>query len=482
MIYTGMQVSFVKLSCLFDMNVDSFERGYVCTTLDVLNSVQISWFMAHFIKQISNACMNNNITSSISWICKHCYVLSNLSRIVLNDRKDASRSALFHKILDAMILTWIFHLRFTISRSERFKSMNLILILNNLNSRNNDPIEHSRFNQHINCGNYQNEIIITMLLTDLFYKNSCIQVFRLYSIYVTVIVIIRIVVVADVASSDAKDNSQNVSVSSSNFVTRNDSKLGIIGSLCKKYSKIVINDPVKFGLIKYKSIGTNKTQFDITITYIEETTSHIILNNYCHDTSPSKTDYAIIPWKLERYNDLLHSRGMIISKDDKITMKYNENNHDPIGKDNYSNPNCQFIGILFSEKYDQVDIDKNCGSGSKYVIMDDGAQIHSPCTTRNEECYTLKRENTGNTETLVYDIILDNLALFWTSGLPYYYTIWSEISTDIVVLRNGQLKTYRMILIVYLEQKHNGDVGCGNTLTLCELNNDTFSGEQMKLN
>ena len=98
-----------------------------------------------------------------------------------------------------------------------------------------------------------------------------------------------------------------------------------------------------------------------------------------------------------------------------------------------------------------VDINKNCGSGSKFAMMDDGARIHSQYATQNEG--ELKVRYVGNTETLVYDVTLDSLALFWANGLSYYYAIWSEISTDIVVLRNGQLKISRIILIIQLNQK-----------------------------
>ena len=41
--------------------------------------------------------------------------------------------------------------------------------------------------------------------------------------------------------------------------------MGIIGSLCEKYSDIgVLNDPVKLGLIEYNTSGTNKRQFGIS--------------------------------------------------------------------------------------------------------------------------------------------------------------------------------------------------------------------------
>ena len=124
----------------------------------------------------------------------------------------------------------------------------------------------------------------------------------------------RVITVSDVASFDAEGNSQNVSVSSNIFSARNDLNLGIIGNLCEKYSNMVINDPGKLALIKYKSTGTNKTQFDITSIYFKESTSHIILNNCRYDTSPSKIDYIITICKLERCNYLLHNREMIISR------------------------------------------------------------------------------------------------------------------------------------------------------------------------
>ena len=113
----------------------------------------------------------------------------------------SNRSAIFRKIFDSKIVTWIFDLRFTISRSVKFKVINplpmLILILNDLNSINNDPIELSQSSQHVNSGNYQNRTIITMLLTDLLYKNLYVQI--------SAAVIRYIVVVQDVALLDGNN-------------------------------------------------------------------------------------------------------------------------------------------------------------------------------------------------------------------------------------------------------------------------------------
>ena len=277
MIYTVRQVSFAKSSCLFDMKVVFLERVCVCTSLDVFNSVKVSW-SASVVKYISNASMNNDITSNILWICKYCYVLSNLSKIVLNDKKNASRSALFNKMFDFMIVTWIFDLMCTIDTSVKLQLINplpiLILILNDLNSKNNDPIEHSQFNQHISSRNHQNAIIITMSLNDLLYKSLFAQVFQLYSIYVSAVAIIHIVfVVSEFASLDVEGNSKNVS--SSNCSARNDLKLGRIENLCKKYSNMVINDPVKLDLIEYKSIGQIKHNLMLQL-YILKKVHHIL--------------------------------------------------------------------------------------------------------------------------------------------------------------------------------------------------------------
>ena len=152
----------------------------------------------------------------------------------------------------------------------------------------------------------------------------------------------------------------------------------------------------------------------------------------------------------------------------------------------------QYTQLLFPEMYDQFDSDKECGTGSKFVTMGSCAQIHSPYTPEHEEGelkvkyveeqYTLKWEYIRNSETPVYDAILDNSAVFWVNDLSYYYTIWTELGADIVYLTwtikdtNNNVQDSIKSQTYYSMITHNGDAAMGSTLTQYELISDKFSG------
>ena len=80
---------------------------------------------------------------------------------------------------------------------------------------------------------------------------------------------------------------------------------------------------------------------------------------------------------------------------------------------------------------------------NKFVTVGSCPQIHSPPVYEEgeikvkyvEEQYTLKWECIRNSDTQVYDAILDNSEVLWDNDLSYYCTIWSEIGADIVYLK-----------------------------------------------
>ena len=90
------------------MNVAFVEQSYVYTTLTVFNSVEDSWFITFFIRDILNVSKNNDITSNTLWIYNYCFILSN-------------------KIFNYMIITWIFILIFIINNLVKRQSIELLV-------------------------------------------------------------------------------------------------------------------------------------------------------------------------------------------------------------------------------------------------------------------------------------------------------------------------------------------------------------------